>query len=150
MKPKQLKFLVGSIAIVLVLVYLGYAGFKSSMAYNQTVSEMLESKETAYGRKIELTGDVIPGTIKREGRTVIFDVNDAKDKEKIVTIRYEGKDPLPDNFRDNATAMAKGRLDKSGVFVATHASVAAAVLECVGQRRADWANVAPLSCLWQP
>jgi len=119
MKPKQLKFLVGSIAIVLVLIYLGYAGFQSSMAYNQTVSEMLASKEIAYGRKIELTGDVIPGTIKREGRAVIFDVNDAKDKAKIVTVRYEGKDPLPDNFRDNATAMAKGRLDKSGVFVAT-------------------------------
>jgi cytochrome c-type biogenesis protein CcmE len=119
MKPKQLKFLVGSAAIVLVLIYLGYAGFKSSMSYNQTVSEMLATKEIAYGRHIELTGDVIPGTIKREGRVVIFDVNDSKDKEKIVTIRYEGKDPLPDTFRDNATAMAKGKLDKSGVFVAT-------------------------------
>ena len=119
MKPKQLKFLVGSVAIVIALVYLGYSGFKASMSYNQTVSEMLDSKEIAYGRRIELTGDVIPGTIKREGRTVIFDVNDAKEKHKVVTIRYEGKDPLPDNFRDNATAMAKGRLDRSGVFVAT-------------------------------
>jgi cytochrome c-type biogenesis protein CcmE len=119
MKPKQLKFLVGSVAIVLVLIYLGYAGFKSSMSYNQTVSEMLATKEIAFGRHIELTGEVIPGTIKREGRVVIFDVNDSKEKEKIVTIRYEGKDPLPDTFRDNATAMAKGKLDKSGVFVAT-------------------------------
>jgi cytochrome c-type biogenesis protein CcmE len=119
MKPKQLKFLVGSVAIVLVLIYLGYAGFKSSMSYNQTVSEMLATKDIAYGRHIELTGEVIPGTIKREGRVVIFDVNDSKEKEKIVTIRYEGKDPLPDTFRDNATAMAKGKLDKSGVFVAT-------------------------------
>jgi cytochrome c-type biogenesis protein CcmE len=122
MKPKQLKFLVGSVAIILVLIYLGYAGFKASMSYNQSVSEMLATKEIAYGRHIELTGDVMPGTIKREGRTVTFDVNDPKDKQKIVTIRYEGKNPLPDTFRDNATAMAKGKLDRSGVFVATEMS----------------------------
>jgi cytochrome c-type biogenesis protein CcmE len=122
MKPKQLKFLVGSAAIIVVLIYLGYAGFKSSMSYNQSVSEMLATKEIAYSRHIELTGDVIPGTIKREGRTVTFDVNDPKDKRKIVTIRYEGKNPLPDTFRDNATAMAKGKLDRSGVFVATEMS----------------------------
>jgi cytochrome c-type biogenesis protein CcmE len=122
MKPKQLKFLAGSVAIVLVLIYLGYAGFKASMSYNQTVSEMLAAKEASYDRHIELTGDVIPGTIKHDGHVVTFDVNDQKDKQKIVTIRYEGKDPLPDTFRDNATAMAKGRLDKSGVFVATEMS----------------------------
>ena len=119
MKPKQLKFLVGSIAIVLVLIYLGYAGFKASMSYNQTVAEMLASKEMAYGRHIELEGDVVPGSIKRNGRIVTFDVNDKTDKQKIVTIRYEGKDPLNDTFRDNATAMAKGSLNRDGIFVAT-------------------------------
>jgi cytochrome c-type biogenesis protein CcmE len=61
MKPKQLKFLIGSLVIIVGLVYLGYAGFKSSMTYNQTVSEMLASKEAAYGRHIELQGDVVPG-----------------------------------------------------------------------------------------
>jgi len=119
MKPKQLKFLFGSVAIVLVLIYLGYSGFRASMSYNQTVSEMLASQDAAYGRHIELEGDVVPGTIKRNGSIVTFDVNDKNDKHKVVTIRYEGRDPLPDTFRDNATAMAKGKLDRSGVFVAT-------------------------------
>jgi cytochrome c-type biogenesis protein CcmE len=119
MKPKQLKFLVGSVAIVLVLIYMGYAGFVASMSYNQTVAEMLASKEAAYNRHIELEGDVVPGTIKFQGRIVTFDVNDKNDKEKIVSIRYEGKDPLPDTFRDNATAMATGKLNRDGVFVAT-------------------------------
>jgi|SRR6185295_6683238 len=119
MKPKQLKFLFGSVAIVLVLIYLGYSGFRASMSYNQTVSEMLASQDAAYGRHIELEGDVVPGTIKRNGSIVTFDVNDKNDKQKVVTIRYEGRDPLPDTFRDNATAMAKGKLDRSGVFVAT-------------------------------
>ncbi len=120
MKPKQLKFLIGSIVIILGLVYLGYAGFKSSMTYNQTVSEMLASKEAAYGRHIELQGDVVPGSIQRDGRIVTFKVNDTVDKDKIVTVRYEGKDPLNDTFRDNATAMAKGKLGRDGVFVSTY------------------------------
>src|SRR5207244_1672256 len=60
MKPKQLKFLLGSAAIVLVLIYLGYSGFKASMSYNQTVSEMLASQNAAFGRHIELEGDVVP------------------------------------------------------------------------------------------
>ena len=119
MKPKQLKFLIGSVAIVLGLIYLGYAGFKQSMSYDQSVSEMLASKDAAFGRHIQLKGDVVPGTIKRDGRIVTFDVTDATDKQKIVTIRYEGKDPLPDTFRDNATALATGKLDRDGVFVAT-------------------------------
>lgn len=117
MKPKQLKFLIGSAAIVLALIYMGYTGFKASMSYNQTVSEMLASKESAYSRAIELEGDVVPGTIKPgPGHVVTFDVNDKTDKQKVVTIMYEGKEPLPDTFRDNATAMAKGRLTRDGVF----------------------------------
>ena len=120
MKPKQLKFLIGSIVIILGLAYLGYAGFKSSMTYNQTVAEMLESKEAAYGRHIELEGDVLPGSIQYEGRIVTFKVNDKIDKNKIVTVRYEGKDSLNYTFRDNATAMAKGKLGRDGVFVATY------------------------------
>ena len=76
MKPKQLKFLIGSLVIIVGLVYLGYAVFKSSMTYNQTVSEMLASKEAAYGRHIELQGDVVPGSIQRDGRIVTFKVND--------------------------------------------------------------------------
>lgn len=118
MKSKQLKFLVGSVALVLALVYMGYSGFKASMSYNQTVAEMLNSKDKAYGRSIELEGDVVPGTIKREGSIVTFDVTDKNDTQKIVTIRYEGKEPLPDTFRDRATAMAKGKLSHDGVFVA--------------------------------
>jgi cytochrome c-type biogenesis protein CcmE len=120
MKPKQLKFLIGSIAIILGLAYLGYAGFKSSMTYNQTVGEMLASGDQALGRHIELEGDVVPGSIQRDGRIVTFKVNDKNDKSKVVTVRYEGKDPLNDTFRDNATAMAKGTLKPDGVFVSTY------------------------------
>jgi cytochrome c-type biogenesis protein CcmE len=90
------------------------------MTYNQTVGEMLASGDQALGRHIELEGDVVPGSIQRDGRIVTFKVNDKNDKSKVVTVRYEGKDPLNDTFRDNATAMAKGTLKPDGVFVSTY------------------------------
>ncbi len=67
MKRKQLKFLVGSLVIVLTLAYLGFSGYQESKAYYQTVSELYASKEKAYERRLKVAGDVVPGSIQREG-----------------------------------------------------------------------------------
>ena len=58
MQRKQLKFLVGSLVIVLTLAYLGYSGFEESKAYYQTVSELYASKDSAYGKRLKVAGDV--------------------------------------------------------------------------------------------
>jgi cytochrome c-type biogenesis protein CcmE len=34
----------------------------------------------------------------------------------LLSVVYVGSDPLPDTFRDNATALADGRLGSDGVF----------------------------------
>ena len=54
MKRKQLKFVVGSLVIVLTLIYLGFSGFNESFAYYQTVSELYASKDQAYERGKDL------------------------------------------------------------------------------------------------
>jgi len=48
MKSKQLKFLVGSVAILVALVYFGYQGFNESMSYFQTVPELYASGDQAF------------------------------------------------------------------------------------------------------
>ena len=60
MKRKQLKFLVGSVVIILTLTYLGFSGFQASSAYYQTVSELYASKDAAYERRLKVAGDVVP------------------------------------------------------------------------------------------
>jgi cytochrome c-type biogenesis protein CcmE len=124
MKHKHIKFVIGSVAIVLTLTYLGYSGFESSKSYYQTVSELYASKDAAYSRHLKVAGDVVPGSIK-DGRATgtgyRFEISQVDDKTKetqTLRVNYVGTDPLPDTFRDRAQAVVDGRYGRDGVFVA--------------------------------
>jgi cytochrome c-type biogenesis protein CcmE len=115
MKRKQLKFAIGSIVIVLTLSYLAYSGFQESKTYYHTVSELNAMKDQAYDLRLQVSGDVVPGSIKRDGKIVSFVIGA---EPQTLQVKYVGKDPLPDTLIDRATAMATGRLGRDGVFVA--------------------------------
>ncbi|HMF01710.1 MAG TPA: cytochrome c maturation protein CcmE [Terriglobia bacterium] len=115
MKRKQLKFAVGSVVIVLTLSYLAYSGYQESKTYYQTVPELYAMKDNAYDKRLQVSGDVIPGSIKRDGKIVTFVIGA---EPQTLQVKYVGKDPLPDTLIDRATAMATGRMGHDGVFVA--------------------------------
>jgi cytochrome c-type biogenesis protein CcmE len=115
MKRKQLKFAVGSVVIVLTLSYLAYSGYQESKTYYQTVPELFAMKDNAYDKRLQVSGDVIPGSIKRDGKIVTFVIGA---EPQTLQVKYVGKDPLPDTLIDRATAMATGRMGHDGVFVA--------------------------------
>jgi cytochrome c-type biogenesis protein CcmE len=115
MKRKQLKFAVGSAVIILTLSYLAYSGFQDSKTYYRTVPELYAMKGEAYGLKMQVSGDVVPGSIKRDGKVVSFVIGEAP---QTLPVRYVGSAPLPDTLIDHATAMATGKLGRDGVFVA--------------------------------
>lgn len=124
MKRKQLKFVVGSLVIVLTLTYLGFSGFQESKAYYQTVSELYATKDTAYDKRLKVAGDVVPGSIVRDGKVVNFVISQDKDAQgnaippQTLTVKYVGADPLPDTFRDRAQAVAEGTYGRDGIFTA--------------------------------
>lgn len=115
MKRKQLKFVVGSVLIILTLSYLAYSGYQESKTYYRTVPELYALNEAAFDLRLQVSGDVIPGTIKRDGKIVNFVIGDGP---QTLQIKYVGKDPLPDTLIDRATAMATGKMGRDGVFVA--------------------------------
>jgi cytochrome c-type biogenesis protein CcmE len=115
MKRKQLKFAVGSAVIVLTLSYLAYSGYQESKTYYHTVPELYAMKDNAYDKRLQVSGDVIAGSIKRDGKIVTFVIGA---EPQILQVKYVGKDPLPDTLIDRATAMATGRMGRDGVFVA--------------------------------
>jgi cytochrome c-type biogenesis protein CcmE len=130
MKSKQLKFLLASVAILVALVYFGYQGFNESMAYFQTVPELYASGDQAFERRIRVQGEVVKGSIRREGAATIFTIGptDFKPPEgfvpgpdsKTLQVRYVGTDAIPDTFRDYASAIVMGKLKKDGTFEGTH------------------------------
>jgi cytochrome c-type biogenesis protein CcmE len=115
MKRKQLKFAVGSVIIILALSYLAYSGYQETKTYYHTVPELYAMKEQAYGVAIQVSGDVMPGSIKRDGKVVDFIIGQ---EPQTLKVRYVGTDPLPDTLIDRATAMATGKMGRDGVFVA--------------------------------
>jgi len=115
MKRKQLKFAIGSVVIVLTLSYLAYSGYQESKTYYHTVPEVYAMKDKAYDMRLQVSGDVVPGSIQRDGKIVNFVIGA---EPQTLQIKYVGKDPLPDTLIDHATAMATGRMGRDGVFVA--------------------------------
>jgi cytochrome c-type biogenesis protein CcmE len=115
MKRKQLKFALGSALIVLTLSYLAFSGYQESKTYYHTVPELYAMKEAAYDKRVQVSGDVLPGTIKRDGKVVNFVIGQ---EPQTLRVRYVGKDPPPDTLIDRATAMATGKMQPDGVFVA--------------------------------
>lgn len=73
-------------------------------------------------KRVRVTGDVVPGSIRREGEHVHFTILETE-HNLTLSVVYMGKDPLPDTFRDSAQAMADGRMQPDGTF---HASSIAA------------------------
>ncbi|MFN3322505.1 MAG: cytochrome c maturation protein CcmE [Bryobacteraceae bacterium] len=119
MKPYT-KFAVLIVIIVGVLLWLAVDGISESTTYYKTIAEVEEMGPEAYHKRLRVTGDIVPGSIRRNGTEVHFVI---MDKDQRLNVVYTGSEPLPDTFRDSAQAMADGKLDPSGVF---HASSIAA------------------------
>jgi cytochrome c-type biogenesis protein CcmE len=97
---KYVKFAALITVVVGTLIWLGTAGSTESETYYKTV-------------KIRVGGDVASGSIVRKADIVEFTL---KQEASTLRVAYDGKDPLPDTFKDGAQALADGRLGPDGVF----------------------------------
>ena len=116
------RFAVLIVAIVGTLAWLAASGINESKTYYKTISELKAATGSEAAKRVRVTGDVVPGSIKREGERVHFVIHE-KDHNLSLNVVYTGKDPLPDTFRDSAQAMADGKMTTDGTF---HASSIAA------------------------
>jgi cytochrome c-type biogenesis protein CcmE len=110
------KFAILMAIIVGSLLWLATAGIQGSQTYYKTITELRQMGGQAQSRHVRVGGDVQGNSIRHEAGLVTFNL--VQDKE-ILRVAYEGRDPLPDTFRDGAQALADGRLGPDGVF---HAS----------------------------
>jgi cytochrome c-type biogenesis protein CcmE len=110
------KFAILMALIVGSLIWLATAGIKGSQTYYKTISELKQMGGEAQSRHVRVGGDVQGSSIVHEAGLVKFNL--VQDKQ-VLRVAYEGRDPLPDTFRDGAQALADGRLGPDGVF---HAS----------------------------
>jgi len=103
--------------IVVALSYLAYTGVQDSKSYYVTIKELNTMGDGAYSKRLRVAGNVAPGTIKRQGTHLEFQL---EEEGRTIPVVYSGTEAPPDTFKDNAQALAEGRYGKDGVFHATN------------------------------
>jgi cytochrome c-type biogenesis protein CcmE len=105
-----------AIAVILLsLGYLAWTGVQQSKSYYVTIKE-LQTLDGRYEKRLRVAGNVVPGSIRRQGTKVEFRL---RENDLVLPVAYQGTEAPPDTFKDDSQALAEGRMGRDGVF---HAS----------------------------
>jgi cytochrome c-type biogenesis protein CcmE len=110
---KYLKFGAVTVIILLSLGYLAYTGVQDSKSYYVTIKELQGMGDSAYSKRLRVAGNVVPGSIKRNGTRVEFLL---KELDLTLPVSYTGTEAPPDTFKDDSQALADGSYGRDGVF----------------------------------
>ena len=110
---KYVKFGLAIAIIVLTLSYLAYTGVEESKSYYVTIAELRKMGDGAYTKRLRVAGTVVPGSIKRQGTTVEFQL---QEEANTLPVIYKGTEAPPDTFKDESQALAEGEFGHDGVF----------------------------------
>jgi len=120
MKPSNpqgpTKIVIATVVILCAVAWLAFTGVRDNKSYYVTISELNAMGSKAYTRHLRVAGNVAPGTIHRVGTTATFQLIE---QGRTLEVNYQGTEPPPDTFKDDAQALAVGTYGKDGVFRAT-------------------------------
>ncbi|HEY4046844.1 MAG TPA: cytochrome c maturation protein CcmE [Acidobacteriaceae bacterium] len=108
-----------SIAVAIILgtiIYLAITGIQANKSYYVTIGELQGMGNRAYTRHLRVAGNVAPGSIERNGTNAHFVL---VEQGRTLKVNYQGVEPPPDTFKDDAQALATGTFGRDGVFHAT-------------------------------
>jgi len=112
-KSRFIRFGLATAVIVLSLGYLAFTGVQENKSYYVTISELRKMGDGAYSKRLRVAGNVVPGSIQRQGTKVQFQL---VEQNQTVAVSYVGSEAPPDTFVDNAQALAEGEFGRDGVF----------------------------------
>jgi cytochrome c-type biogenesis protein CcmE len=108
-----------AVAVVIILgtiSYLAISGVEANKSYYVTIQELQGMGTKAYTRHLRVAGNVAPGSIQHVGAGANFVL---VENDRRIKVSYQGTEPPPDTFKDNAQALAIGTYGRDGVFHAT-------------------------------
>jgi cytochrome c-type biogenesis protein CcmE len=111
-----IRIIAAAVIILATVAYLSFTGGRDNKSYYVTIGELQGMGDKAYVRHLRVAGNVAPGSIHRTGANATFDLLEQGRKISVV---YQGSEPPPDTFKDDAQALAVGTYGRDGVFHAT-------------------------------
>jgi cytochrome c-type biogenesis protein CcmE len=116
MRKSPTKIIIASVIIVAAVTWLAVTGAAANKSYYVTITELQGMGQKAYVRHLRVAGNVAPGSIHRNGADANFTL---LEQGKRLDVVYQGSEPPPDTFKDDAQALAIGTYGRDGVFHAT-------------------------------
>src|SRR5580692_4985928 len=114
-KP-PIKIIAATLIVLTTVSWLAWTGISQTKEYYVTITELNAMGKDAYTRHLRVAGNVAPGSIQRVGMNVRFNLNE---QGRTLQVNYQGAEPPPDTFKDDAQALAVGTYGRDGVFHAT-------------------------------
>jgi cytochrome c-type biogenesis protein CcmE len=111
-----IKIVVATVLILGTVGWLSYTGVQQTKEYYVTIGELNALGGKAYTRHLRVAGNVAPGSIQRVGPNAQFIL---LEQGHTLKVDYQGSEPPPDTFKDDAQALAVGTYGRDGVFHAT-------------------------------
>jgi cytochrome c-type biogenesis protein CcmE len=111
-----IRIITAAVIILATVAYLSFTGGRDNKSYYVTIGELQGMGNKAYVRHLRVAGNVAPGSIHRVGTNATFDLIEQGRK---ISVAYQGSEPPPDTFKDDAQALAVGTYGHDGIFHAT-------------------------------
>jgi len=115
MSHKAAKIGITTLVLAVTFGILMYATLGESMQYYKYVDEVTASPQTWTGKKLQVHGYVVPGSIGRKRDTLEYRFDIQRNGQ---TLRAYYTGVVPDTFKDEAEVVLTGQLTSSG-FMAT-------------------------------
>jgi cytochrome c-type biogenesis protein CcmE len=111
MTHRNIKIAVTATVLVAAFIGLLWSTLRDGTEYYKHVDEVMTSPQQWEGKRLQLHGFVVPGSImeKRDSLEFRFKV---QNKGSVVDASYTGV--VPDTFKDEAEVVLKGRLEPDG------------------------------------
>jgi cytochrome c-type biogenesis protein CcmE len=111
-----IKIVAAAVVVLATVGWLAYTGVRDTKSYYCTIGELQAMGKKAYTRNLRVAGNVQPGSIQRSGTNARFVL---LEQGLTLQVNYQGAEPPPDTFKDDAQALAVGTYGRDGVFHAT-------------------------------
>jgi len=114
---------IGVTSVVLVLAFAGllWSTLRDGTEYYKHVDEVMTNPQEWEGKRLQLHGFVVPGSILRRPDTLDYKFK-VHNKGSVVEASYTGI--VPDTFKDEAEVVLKGRLSPDGFHTAANGVMA--------------------------
>jgi len=114
------KFAVAGAVILAAVILLLYTTTRGNAQYYLSVEDLRARGAEMLGKDVRISGIVVPDSIVYDSQTLHLEfhmVDREKPDQEPLRVVMDGE-PLPDQMRDEAEAIAEGRLQPDGTFQA--------------------------------